>query len=259
MQTVKYWMSCLGWATLLIAGRAPVGAQHKGVPMQHVNQISDPAEASLPRVFVIGDSISLQYGPYLRQALAGQATVETKAGLRQALADLNHPRGANCGDSSMVLSLLERFRARGDFRPDLLLLNCGLHDIKTDATGVIAIPAAEYRRNLERIVALVREMGIPLVWIRTTPLDEVRHNRIAEGICRFERDLAAYNRIADEVMRGAGVPLLDLHGFTARLGPGDEIFCDHVHFTEDVRARQGAYLAEYISGRWAGQAPAAAD
>lgn len=45
-----------------------------------------------------------------------------------------------------------------------------------------------------------------------------------------------------------GVPAIDLFAFTRALG-GNEIFCDHVHFTETVRQLQAAYIAGYLRGR----------
>lgn len=49
-------------------------------------------------------------------------------------------------------------------------------------------------------------------------------------------------------MADAGVPTVDLHTFTADLGP--DLFCDHVHFTEPVRRLQAAFIAGWlVSGR----------
>jgi hypothetical protein len=45
-------------------------------------------------------------------------------------------------------------------------------------------------------------------------------------------------------MTAARVPLVDLHGFTANLGP--ELYCDHVHFVDAVRRQQAAFLAGWV-------------
>ena len=48
-------------------------------------------------------------------------------------------------------------------------------------------------------------------------------------------------------MAAAGVPALDLFSFTRSLEP--DLYCDHVHFREEVRARQAAFIADGLV-RW---------
>ncbi|MFW5858144.1 MAG: SGNH/GDSL hydrolase family protein [Planctomycetota bacterium] len=199
----------------------------------------------LPSCFVIGDSISIQYGPALERMLAGRFAYARKSGEEEALRDLDHPVGANGGDSSRVLEYLRALQAGGGFAPDVLLLNCGLHDIKTDpATGEKQVPLDAYTANLHACAGVLRALGIFTVWVRTTPVDDEQHNTRAE-FHRHAADVAAYNDAADRVWTEAGAPLLDLHAFTAALG-GTEIFCDHVHFTEPVRELQAACIAGYL-------------
>jgi len=59
------------------------------------------------KLYVIGDSISIQYGPYLEAALRGVMAYARKEGEEEALLNLDIPQGANGGDSGMVLSFLE--------------------------------------------------------------------------------------------------------------------------------------------------------
>jgi len=201
----------------------------------------------LPSVFVIGDSISIDYHPYLEEMLKGAFAYDRKGGLEDARQNLDEPIGANGGDSRMVLAYLRDLKRRGGFRPDYLLINCGLHDIKTDPqTGTKQVPVEEYRENLRSIVALVREIGSQMVWVQTTPVDEERHNRISKNFYRFEKDCAAYADAAEEIMREEGVPVLRLGVFTRSLA--GEIFRDHVHFTPEVSARQAAYIAGWLAG-----------
>ncbi|MDF3127914.1 SGNH/GDSL hydrolase family protein [Kiritimatiellaeota bacterium B1221] len=125
------------------------------------------------KIFLIGDSISVQYGPYLEAHLKGVMHYAHKKGLNQALRDLNVPQGANSGDSGRVLNFLETHRDAAELDVDLILLNCGLHDIKRDAaSGKIQVPIDQYRKNLEQIVRQVEAMQPSLVWISTTPCDE---------------------------------------------------------------------------------------
>jgi len=196
-------------------------------------------------LYVVGDSISIHYGPDLKRYLAGVMGYARKEGEEEALLNLDKPSGANGGDSSMVLSFLKGKAAAGGVDADLVLVNCGLHDIKTDPqTRRQQIPIEDYATNLRAIIEVVAKMDSQLIWIRTTPLDEAVHNKSAVGFHRFSTDHEAYLRVADEIMAAAHVPVIDLHTFTAKLGP--DLFCDHVHFHESIREKQAAYIAGWL-------------
>jgi lysophospholipase L1-like esterase len=201
----------------------------------------------MKRVYVVGDSISIQYGPHLRDLLQGAMTYSRKEGEEEARLNLDNPQGANGGDSSRVLSFLRARAAAGGIPADILLLNCGLHDIKTDpATGRKQVPLADYERNLRAILELRPRLVPAMAWIRTTPADERVHNaRPNMTFHRFAADVDAYNAAADAVMAAAGVPVIDLFSFTRNLGP--DLFCDHVHFTEPVRRLQATFLAGWLA------------
>jgi len=202
--------------------------------------------ALLPRIVVAGDSISLQYGPYLTRYLKGLAECAPLKNAQGPDEDGEMPWGANCGDSMRVIKFLREKEEAGGIDADVMLVNCGLHDIKTDpATGRKQVPLNEYRENLRTVVGLAARMAVPLVWVRTTPCDEAVHNARVSEFHRFFADCRAYNTAADEVMAQARVPVIDLYGFTLNLG-GD-VFHDHVHFREHVREKQGAYIAGWLA------------
>lgn len=206
----------------------------------------------MKKLYVIGDSISIQYGPYLQQALQGVMHYARKEGETEALLNLDNPQGANGGDSSMVLAFLQGMAQQGKIDADLLLVNCGLHDIKTNPqTGQRQVSFERYAENLRAIVDLVAPMQPSLVWIRTTPCDERVHNQPHMAFHRFAADCDAYNKVADAIMRSAGIPIIDLHIFTRNLGP--DLYCDHVHFHEPVRAQQAAFLAGWLAHWLLGQ------
>ncbi len=198
------------------------------------------------KIYILGDSISIHYGPYLKQYLAGVMDYARKEGEAEALLNLDNPQGANGGDSSMVLSFMRALAKSGGFDADLLLVNCGLHDIKRNLeTGEVQVSVNDYENNLRSLVAVAREMRTKLVWVRTTPLDDGVHNYPGMSFHRFSGDCDAYNAVADLVMSEAGVPLIDLFSFTRNLGP--DLYCDHVHFSEHIREKQGAFIAGWLN------------
>jgi hypothetical protein len=202
--------------------------------------------AALPSVFVLGDSISIHYGPYLAEALGDGFRYDRK----RAPEDATLPDQANGGDSGQVLAYLRSAAGRA-IPPGFLLLNCGLHDIKLHpGADSCQVPVDRYESNLEESLRCCAERALQAIWVRTTPVVEALHRARSPGFDRREADLAAYNTRADRVMGRHGIPTVDLHRFTLPFLPGGVV--DHVHFGVEVRRLQGAFLAGFIQGRWSG-------
>jgi lysophospholipase L1-like esterase len=202
---------------------------------------------TLPRLFVLGDSISIQYGPYLEQYLTGRFHYARKQGTEPALQHLDPPHDANGGDSSQVLAYLRAMQVHGGIPADVLLLNCGLHDLRTiPAMDDKQVTPTQYEANLLAIIETARAMGLKVIWVRTTPVVDEMHNagRPDTEFHRYAADCDVYNSIADGVMRLTNVPSIDLYTFTRNLGP--DVYCDHVHFHEHVREKQAAYIAGWL-------------
>ena len=139
-------------------------------------------DPKLPRVLLIGDSISRGYTLVVRHALAGKANV--------------HRAPANCGPTVMGLQKLPVWL--GDGKWDVIHFNFGIHDRLTDD--------ATYAANLEKIIAQLEKTGAKLIWARTTPpaSGENREKFTAE-------QCAKVNRIADATMQKHGIPEDDLY------------------------------------------------
>ncbi|MCC7409326.1 MAG: SGNH/GDSL hydrolase family protein [Phycisphaeraceae bacterium] len=208
--------------------------------------MSTPSDA--PLLFVIGDSISVHYGPYLARMLESSFRYNRKGGLETDKFDLND-QAINGGDSRRVVEYLERLADR-QFHADWLLLNCGLHDVKRDpATMALQVPAEQYQENLRRAVALGRRVAERVIWVRTTPVDDAIHRAKKSSFVRQQSDVAAFNAAADAIAMEHRLAIIDLHGFTAGLeGP---LYEDHVHFVEPVRRLQAAFIAGHLLA-WAG-------
>lgn len=218
--------------------------------MANIPSISRPkADPCLPLLFVLGDSISIQYGPFLSRNLRETARYECKSGMAMALKDLDDPQGANGGDSSMVLAYLRERLALGNFSPDILLVNCGLHDIKSDPiTKERQVSLDQYRVNLREIFQLFQGTPTRTVWVRTThSVDEIHNGPANPGFLRFSKDGTDYNEAADAIVQEMNVPFIDLAGFTRSLGESQELFCDHVHFHEAICQQQAAFIAGWMT------------
>lgn len=192
-----------------------------------------------PFLFVIGDSISMQYGPYLKQYLGDQALYARKGDLEKA-SNLD-PNGR---DSETVLVYMRSLIEARNFQADILMVNCGLHDIKRDLTlSNYQIPPEQYRQNLVQLINEFPLFAGKLVWVSTTPVADAIHLARNNEFKRYNADVLEYNQIAQDVMRPAGISTIDLYTFTCQLGSPEQLYEDHVHYREGVRMLQGAYIA----------------
>jgi len=207
---------------------------------------------SLPTVFVIGSSTTVLIDPHLERMLSGVYVYSRKGRegpeVQKVLRDLDAPHGVGAGDSSMVLDYLSALDGAETFHPDVVLLHVGFHDIRKDPeSGELQVPLQRSRTNVEEIVSWFNRRKIRLVWMRPGPLDEELHNERCPDMHRFEADLRAFNDAAEVVLKRSGIPVLDLAGFTERLGPMDRLLKDHVHFTDEVSKLQAAFIAGYLT------------
>lgn len=141
-------------------------------------------DPNLPRVLLIGDSVSRGYTQAARKALAGKANV--------------HRAPANCGPTAMGLKKLDVWLGDGNW--DLIHFNFGIHDRRT--------PAADYEKRLEEIVKRLQKTGAKVVWASSTPIPA----DWKEGP-EIKTMLEEKNDIAARVMKRNGVEIDDLFTF----------------------------------------------
>lgn len=146
-----------------------------------------PEDPSLPRVLLIGDSISIGYTEPTRELLEGRANVQRIPW--------------NGGDTNLGL---EKFNeAVGGVRWDVIHFNFGLHDLRY-VGGKYQVPLDLYEENLRELVRRLKFSGAKLIWASTTPVPEG-----AGG--RRPGDEAKYNAVAKKVMEDNGIPTNDLY------------------------------------------------
>jgi lysophospholipase L1-like esterase len=151
-------------------------------------------------------------------------------------------KSANGGTSKRVLDYLIYMYEKPDFKPDILLVNAGLHDLAIpDKTQTHRVAIDDYEKNVESVINLAKKHNTTLVWIRTTPVNDEIHNSRAEGFQRHNADVIAYNAVADRLCKKHNIPEIDLYQFTLNLN--EDLYPDHVHFNKPVRKLQAAYIA----------------
>jgi dienelactone hydrolase/lysophospholipase L1-like esterase len=185
-----------------------------------------------PKVVLIGDSIRLGYAPGVAARLEGKAEVVS-------LPD-------NGGDSGNVLAHLDEWVIRQ--KPDVVHINCGLHDLKRSGADRRAqVDLARYEENLRQIVARVRGgTKAAIVFASTTPILDDRHAARRAGFDRSEADVLRYNAAAVAVMREAGVPVDDLHWIVEQGGPATLLGPDGTHYTSAGSDRLAAAVADCV-------------
>lgn len=212
-------------------------------------------ENTLPRVFILGSSVTIHFGPYLERELAGRFRYDRKrdTSTQRAEDNLDIPQGASGGDSSMVLAYLRHRRHHDPIPADILLLSCGLHDIKTaPVTGAKQVPPAQFEANLRQALDECRAMHLLVAWMRLGPVVDEIHNFRSTAFHRFAADVAAYNAVADRVMSEGGASIIDFHSFCRPFLP--HALIDHIHYDEDTRHKQAVFLAGELDRIWKSRA-----
>ena len=175
-------------------------------------------DPKLPRVLLIGDSVSRGYTQPARKVLAGMANV--------------HRAPANCGPTVTGLKNIEVWL--GDGKWDLIHFNFGIHDKNT--------PIADYTQRLEQLIERMKKTGAKLVWATTTPIPEnPTKNHSAASI--VER-----NEAAAELMKKHGVATDDLFGAITPNVAAMQIPND-VHFNPKGYDFLGETVAKAIEGQ----------
>ena len=151
-------------------------------------------EPGLPRVLIIGDSISMGYTLPVRELLRGKANL--------------HRIPRNGGSTKDGLQFIDGWLAEGKW--DVIHFNWGLHDLKhwkdgkLDPAGPQVSTLDEYEKNLRELVKKMKATGAKVIWASTTPVPEGSGGRTANEELK-------YNEVAARVMKDEGIPTDDLH------------------------------------------------
>jgi hypothetical protein len=147
-------------------------------------------QPGLPRVLLIGDSISIGYTQPVRDLLKDKANV--------------HRIPANGGPTKNTLVSVDKWLGTGHW--DVIHFNWGIHDLKIMPDGQRQVEPADYEKNLRTLVAKFKATGAKLIWATTTPIPEGELNPP-----RSFGKVPEYNEIAKRVMTENGVAIDDLN------------------------------------------------
>ncbi|BCX46318.1 lipolytic protein G-D-S-L family [Haloferula helveola] len=211
------------------------------VASMEVEPLPDPRKTDdpkLPRVLVIGDSISMNYHDAAKEALEGVANYHRNEGNAFSSAH---------GVANSELWLGD-YKEPG-FQWDVIQFNHGLHDLKqtydkaTDTFGEYAVPLDDYKANLEKQIAILEKTGAKLIWCATTPVPNDNKSQYA----RRKGASAEFNAAALEVMkRHPEILINDLYGLIG----GSPVFDgwrkqNDVHF---YKAEEKKVLGDAVAG-----------
>jgi lysophospholipase L1-like esterase len=171
-----------------------------------------------PKVVLIGDSIRMGYLETVKSELTDEAEIWSPV--------------ENCGPSTRVLENLDRWAISQ--HPDVIHINCGLHDLRRDrgATEAATSPAV-YAQNLRTIFSRFEQRGtFRVVFALTTPVNEAWHQE-HKDFDRFEADVKLYNNAALNAAAEFDVAINDLFTVIQEAGPENCLSQDGVHFNEN--------------------------
>ena len=204
-------------------------------PKRKPNPVFAPVKDNpkLPRVLLIGDSISIGYTLPTRDFLKGKANL--------------HRIPTNGGPTTKGLASIDEWL--GNRKWDLIHFNWGLHDLKymgpngenlfpKEKGGKPQVPIDAYEKNLDQLVSRLKKTGAKLIWRNTTPVPPGSKGR-------YVGDSVKFNTAAARVMKKHGVPTHDL--FTMSKKRMREIMRPaNVHYTPEGSKVLGKDVARVI-------------
>lgn len=182
-------------------------------------------EPGLPRVLLIGDSISIGYTLPVRELLKGKANV--------------HRIPQNGGATEVGLEKMKSWL--GDGKWDVIHFNFGLHDAKYASETTQRATREQYAANLRTLIAQMKATGAKLIFATTTPVPK---GGVLSPTRRFD-SIEERNKLATTLMHEQGVAIDDLYTVVlpvmAKVGREND-----VHFAPEGYALLAKAVAESI-------------
>jgi hypothetical protein len=181
-------------------------------------------DPQLPRILIIGDSISRAYTARVRKRLLGKANV--------------HRAPANCGSTQYFIENGEAWlRQNGSAGWDFIIVNFGIHD---------GSRPEGYEGRLRQVLARLKQTGAKeILWVRTTPW-----GKGVEVLAEPEADLSRLtNPISDRVAHEEGLAILDAQVVMHPLVQDHLSRTDFTHWSDEASAKLGDFVAISVESR----------
>jgi len=162
--------------------------------------VEDPR---LPRILIIGDSISGHYHYGVRERMRGRANVIGESSMRKGTWASMGPNFYRSDWASRGDDLKNFLAERGPF--DIVHFNNGIHNFARAKPG----DEKPYAEQLRKVVATIRESGAICLFANST--GTVADNTIPNAP-NYLTNCRAFNAAAEEVMRQLNVPVTDIYG-----------------------------------------------
>lgn len=184
--------------------------------------IAHANETNLPRVLLIGDSISRAYYPDVEAKLSGKAYVS---------------RLSTSAFVSDPILLQEIQMVLSQYKFDIIHFNNGMHGWQHSE--------AEYEEYLPKLVKAIRKYApqAKLIWANTTPLKVSPKLPADNNTEATDARINVRNSIAAKFMQAHGIEIDDLN--TPMRGH-PEYHIDNIHFNKQGVAIQAAQIAAKI-------------
>ena len=176
-------------------------------------------DTSMPRVLLIGDSITVGYSAGVIKQLEGLAHVDRLGNSRNILDPIH---------------LKETRTMLEDGTYAAIHFNNGLHGFH--------LSVEQYARGLREYIALLRELapGVPLIWASSTPITVKDH---LEQLAANNEVVVVRNAAAAEIMKELDISTNDLYALVVGK---PELRSDTHHYNEAGRAVQAEAVADAL-------------
>jgi len=200
-------------------GATPVDANKDTQP-------SVAAASGLPKVLIIGDSISIGYTEPVKRLLQKEADVRRIP--------------VNGQSSDYGLANIDAWL--GQEKWDVIHFNWGIWDTHIIKGAKIRNTTDEYRAHLRILVKRLKDTGASLIWASTTP---IARDTSGGDLGLVKTNTPIYNDVAKSVMEELRVPIDDLFGLALPQLKSNQSD-DAVHFTDEGSEVLAKQVAESI-------------
>lgn len=191
--------------------------------------------AKLKNVILFGDSIRMGYQKEVIKNLNGKAVVWAPED--------------NCRHSKYLLQNLNKWLEGRN--PDVIHINCGLHDMFLDNKGKCRHTVDEYADTLRLIFKKLKKANdhVVVIFALTTAVDEKRQvtSKNYGRLVRRNSDVDAYNKKAIKIAKEFDVKINDLNTPIKKAGVESMLIDDGIHLSPKGGRKIGELVAITIN------------